>query len=226
MSPWVQKAKCHPLPLCHVLPSSLSIHNQTAAVYYRIFQNFITQIRSALILLLFEGFRNDCTAATVCLMHSHPHATRVRRAPRLRAEGSGCKPHCKANVKSQNYSRATRGGDRGADTLASLGHNLTHHIGSCVDHTLLLSNTLKGASYPCRSAELPSLGKKAKLADAVASPTADPENADTRPGLQAPNEPEDAQIPTSPGHSLLTGLAAIADAAEHASPFSSELKVP
>ena len=69
----------------------------------------------------------------------------------------------------------------------------------------------------CRPADLPSQGKKAL----AASPTAEDGEAVTP---QA-KEPERADQLSPSDHSLPTGLAAIADAAEHASPFSSEHKV-
>lgn len=71
-------------------------------------------------------------------------------------------------------------------------------------------------SYTHRSPELFSVGRKAPSA----SPASIPQNAATPPGKDA----GDAEAVSSPDH-MPTGLAAIAAAAEHASPFSSELKV-
>ena len=68
-----------------------------------------------------------------------------------------------------------------------------------------------------RSADLPSRGQK----ETAASPTSEGVNTVTP---QA-KEPEQADALSPSVHSLPTGLAAIADAAEHASPFSSELEV-
>ena len=69
----------------------------------------------------------------------------------------------------------------------------------------------------CRAADLPSLGKTA----IAVSPTAAEGDAVTPQG----KTPGDAETLWPSGHGLPTGLAAIADAAEHVSPFSSEHKV-